>query len=95
MSGFGALQLEGCFGQRSLAPTAPGLVVQQRSPRGLPIPGAQLLADRTDDPAVSSVVIGPRTMQQLNGYLAAENTDLSEDVLDNVDAIVCPTSRST
>jgi len=41
-------------------------------------------------PAVSSVVIGPRTMQQLDGYLAAENTDLSDDVLDRVDAIVAP-----
>ncbi len=34
-------------------------------------------------------------MQQLDGYRAAENTDLSEDVLDRVDAIVCPASRST
>ncbi len=41
-------------------------------------------------PAVSSVVIGPRTMPQLNGYLAAHSTDLSEDVLDRVDAIVAP-----
>jgi len=41
-------------------------------------------------PAVSSVVIGPRTLQQLEGYLAAENTDLSRDVLDRVDAIVAP-----
>ncbi len=41
-------------------------------------------------PAVSSVVIGPRTMQQLDGYLAADNTDLSDDVLDRVDAIVPP-----
>ncbi len=41
-------------------------------------------------PAVSSVVIGPRTMQQLDGYLAAHNTNLSEDVLDRVDAIVQP-----
>jgi len=41
-------------------------------------------------PAVSSVVIGPRTMPQLDGYLAAHSTDLSEDVLDRVDAIVPP-----
>ncbi len=41
-------------------------------------------------PAVSSVVIGPRTMAQLDGYLAAEDTDLSSDVLDRVDAIVAP-----
>jgi len=41
-------------------------------------------------PAVSSVVIGPRTMQQLNGYLAADSIELSGDVLDRVDAIVAP-----
>jgi len=41
-------------------------------------------------PAVSSVVIGPRTMQQLDGYLAADSTDLSDDVLDRIDAIVQP-----
>ncbi len=41
-------------------------------------------------PAVSSVVIGPRTMQQLDGSLAADGIDLSDDVLDRVDAIVAP-----
>jgi len=41
-------------------------------------------------PAVSSVVIGPRTMGQLDGYLAADGVELSGDVLDRVDAIVAP-----
>ncbi len=41
-------------------------------------------------PAVSSVIIGPRTMQQLDGYLAADSVDLSQDVLDRVDAVVQP-----
>lgn len=41
-------------------------------------------------PAVSTVVIGPRTMQQLEGSLAAADTELSDDVLDRVDAIVQP-----
>jgi len=41
-------------------------------------------------PAVSSVVIGPRTMQQLDGYLAADGIELNDDVLDRVDAIVPP-----
>lgn len=41
-------------------------------------------------PAVSSVVIGPRTMQQLEGSLAADGVELSADVLDRVDAIVPP-----
>ena len=41
-------------------------------------------------PAVSSVVIGPRTMDQLDGSLAADGIELSDDVLDRIDAIVAP-----
>lgn len=41
-------------------------------------------------PAVSSVVLGPRTMQQLEGSLAADGVELGADVLDRVDAIVPP-----
>jgi aryl-alcohol dehydrogenase-like predicted oxidoreductase len=41
-------------------------------------------------PAVSSVIIGPRTMEQLEGSLAAENVRLSTDVLDRIDEIVPP-----
>jgi aryl-alcohol dehydrogenase-like predicted oxidoreductase len=41
-------------------------------------------------PAVSSVVIGPRTPDQLDGSLAADGIELSDDVLDRVDAIVAP-----
>jgi len=39
-------------------------------------------------PAVSSVVIGPRTMEQLEGCLAAEHVTLSPEVLDRIDEIV-------
>ena len=39
-------------------------------------------------PAVSSVVVGPRTMSQLEGYLTAADTALSDDLLDRVDEIV-------
>lgn len=41
-------------------------------------------------PAVSTVVIGPRTMEQLEGSLAADGVELSDDVLDRIDAIVPP-----
>lgn len=41
-------------------------------------------------PAVSSVIIGPRTMEQLEGYLTADGVQLSEDVLDRIDEIVAP-----
>jgi aryl-alcohol dehydrogenase-like predicted oxidoreductase len=41
-------------------------------------------------PAVTSTIIGPRTMEHLEGYLAADGVVLSEDVLDRIDAIVPP-----
>ena len=41
-------------------------------------------------PAVTSAIIGPRTMEHLDGYLAAEGIELSADVLDRIDEIVPP-----
>jgi aryl-alcohol dehydrogenase-like predicted oxidoreductase len=41
-------------------------------------------------PAVTSSIIGPRTMEHLDSYLAADGVDLSSDVLDRIDAIVPP-----
>ena len=41
-------------------------------------------------PAVTSTIIGPRTMEHLEGYLAADGVTLSGDVLDRIDAIVPP-----
>lgn len=41
-------------------------------------------------PAVTSTIIGPRTMEHLDGYLAADGIELSEDVLDRIDEIVPP-----
>jgi aryl-alcohol dehydrogenase-like predicted oxidoreductase len=41
-------------------------------------------------PAVTSVLIGPRTPEQLADLLAGANVELSEDVLDRIDAIVPP-----
>ena len=43
-------------------------------------------------PAVSTVLIGPRTMEQLEGSLAADGVALSDDVLDRIDEIVQPGS---
>ena len=43
-----------------------------------------------EHPAVSSVIIGPRTLPQLEDSLAAANVRLSADVLDRIDAIVPP-----
>ncbi len=39
-------------------------------------------------PAVTSVIIGPRTQEQLDGLLTAADLDLSADVLDRIDEIV-------
>jgi len=41
-------------------------------------------------PAVTSTIIGPRTMEHLDGYLAADGIELSTDVLDRIDEIVPP-----
>jgi aryl-alcohol dehydrogenase-like predicted oxidoreductase len=41
-------------------------------------------------PAVSSAIIGPRTMEQLESQLGAADVELSADVLDAVDEIVRP-----
>jgi aryl-alcohol dehydrogenase-like predicted oxidoreductase len=41
-------------------------------------------------PAVTSAIIGPRTMEHLDGYLAADGIKLSTDVLDRIDEIVPP-----
>ena len=41
-------------------------------------------------PAVTSAIIGPRTMEHLDDYLAADGIELSADVLDRIDEIVPP-----
>jgi aryl-alcohol dehydrogenase-like predicted oxidoreductase len=41
-------------------------------------------------PAVTSAIVGPRTMEHLEGYLAADGVELSAEVLDRIDAIVPP-----
>jgi aryl-alcohol dehydrogenase-like predicted oxidoreductase len=48
------------------------------------------VAFATRHPAVTSAIIGPRTMEHLDGYLAADGIDLSDDVLDRIDEIVPP-----
>ena len=44
----------------------------------------------TAHPAVTSAIIGPRTVDHLHSQLAAADTVLSADVLDAIDAIVAP-----
>ncbi|MFG3555873.1 aldo/keto reductase [Micromonospora sp. NPDC047557] len=44
----------------------------------------------TAHPAVTSAIIGPRTIEHLHSQLAAADTVLSADVLDAIDAIVAP-----
>ncbi len=44
----------------------------------------------TAHPAVTSAIIGPRTLDHLHAQLAAADTVLSADVLDAIDAIVAP-----
>lgn len=44
----------------------------------------------TAHPAVTSALIGPRTMDHLHSQLAAADTTLSAEILDAIDAIVTP-----
>ena len=48
------------------------------------------IAFATHHPAVTSAIIGPRTMEHLDTYLAADGIDLSSDLLDRIDQIVPP-----
>jgi len=41
-------------------------------------------------PAISSAIIGPRTMEQLEGCLGAGDVSLDDDTLDAIDALVPP-----
>jgi aryl-alcohol dehydrogenase-like predicted oxidoreductase len=41
-------------------------------------------------PAVTSAIIGPRTMDQLESQLTATDVELSDDVLDRIDQIAAP-----
>ena len=40
--------------------------------------------------AITSAIIGPRTMEQLDGQLAAADVELDAEVLDRIDEIVAP-----
>ncbi|GAB3913536.1 aldo/keto reductase [Microlunatus endophyticus] len=44
----------------------------------------------TRHPAVTTAIIGPRTMEHMEGYLAADGIKLADDVLDRIDGIVAP-----
>jgi hypothetical protein len=44
----------------------------------------------TAHPAVTSAIIGPRTMEQLTDLLAGAGTVLDDDVLDRIDQVVPP-----
>lgn len=43
-----------------------------------------------EHPAVTSAIIGPRTLEQLTSQLGADRVRLSQDVLDRIDKIVPP-----
>jgi aryl-alcohol dehydrogenase-like predicted oxidoreductase len=41
-------------------------------------------------PGVTSAIIGPRTMEQLDGLLAGAEITLDDEILDRIDEIVAP-----
>jgi aryl-alcohol dehydrogenase-like predicted oxidoreductase len=48
------------------------------------------IAFAVNHPGVTSAIVGPRTMEQLESYLPAAELTLSPDVLDRIDQIVAP-----
>src|SRR4029079_11572359 len=46
-----------------------------------------------EHPAVTSAILGPRTLQQLDDVLAGVDTRLGTDVLDAIDRIVPPATN--
>ena len=48
-----------------------------------------------NNPAVTSAIIGPRTMDQLTSQLGAADVNLTDDVLDRIDEIVPPGTNFT
>ncbi|ADB53582.1 aldo/keto reductase [Conexibacter woesei] len=48
------------------------------------------IAFATRHPAVTSAIIGPRTIEHLESYLEADGVELSTDLLDRIDEIVAP-----
>lgn len=48
------------------------------------------IAFAINHPAVTSAIVGPRTMEQLESYLPAAEARLSDDVLDRIDELVAP-----
>jgi aryl-alcohol dehydrogenase-like predicted oxidoreductase len=48
------------------------------------------IAFATRHPAVTAAIIGPRTMEHLDSYLAADGIELPTDLLDRIDGIVPP-----
>ncbi|GAA2088249.1 aldo/keto reductase [Pseudolysinimonas kribbensis] len=56
---------------------------------GMPLPHLATAFVRAH-PAITAVIIGPRTPEQLEDSLAASDVVLGDDVLDAIDAIVAP-----
>ncbi|AVH61537.1 MULTISPECIES: aldo/keto reductase [Streptomyces] len=56
---------------------------------GIPLPHMATAFTRTH-PAITSVIIGPRTPHQLQDQIAASDLVLTDDLLDAIDAIVAP-----
>ena len=48
------------------------------------------LAWAINHPGVTSAIIGPRTMEQLESQLPAADVTLSADILDRIDELVAP-----
>ncbi len=64
-------------------------LTQLASKAGMPLTHLAIAFVRSH-PDVTSVLIGPLTPEQLEDLLAGADVELSADVLDAIDEIVCP-----
>ncbi|MEU1276106.1 aldo/keto reductase, partial [Streptomyces sp. NPDC005799] len=78
------------------SPGRDGLTLATTDPEGVLAEKAGLtlielaVAFVINHPGVTSAIIGPRTMDQLEPFLSADDTMLSSDVLDAIDEIAAP-----
>ena len=79
--------LAGCRAEDESVDRLGGIVLNQ-TPQRLLVELA--IAWVVNHPAVTSAIVGPRTMEQLDGQLPAADVTLDAAVLDRIDEIVAP-----
>jgi aryl-alcohol dehydrogenase-like predicted oxidoreductase len=88
-AGFGARNFDLAVPANQAKMEAVGKLTELAAGAGLPLTHLAMAFVRAH-PAVTAVIIGPRTPDQLRDLLAGTDVELPEDVLDRIDEIVAP-----